>query len=263
MTLHAGLLPTALMAASVVLSGAGAAQEFKCEVDDSRSLGRERVMDEGGPTYDKGFEARTDGGSLVEKRYCSETSSIPQVSELSAFGKRAGTFRHVDYWSGRELVLVDDAGNIRVIKTNVSNAFERVLIFDAKGAPIVPLAKSESSDRTFGPTLIILEQYAQGHLSDGIVLAWMTHYHGEGNGADMGVMFARWLLSNRVPALQFLAKLDRDTSNYFGSMIAFGIFESNGKAVDRFKSLYRKGDNMAIDVALPMLDGLAGDKPPN
>jgi hypothetical protein len=247
----------------VVLTSASGAQ---CEADARSLLGKERELGESELAalppgiYDKVFSLVSDGGIYQEDRFCAETTSVPELVRFTVFGKPRGTFQHMDYWSGRDLTLLDASGHIRVIKTNVSIDFERVLIFDEKGGLVVPVDRSETSQATYTATAVLLNQYSAGHIDEAIILIWMLHYHGEANGADNFTVFASWLLDNKEAALRFARLLDKGTAAKLAASAGWALAErpvqSGERAVVKFARIYPAGASEFTDLVRLRAEGL-------
>jgi hypothetical protein len=206
--------------------------------------------------YDKAFVIESDGGVYREERLCSLETELPVASKFYLFGKLHGIFRTANSWSGRDLELYDAAGRLRIIKTNVTFEFQRVLYFDAEGR-----LNDQFKSRDLG-TSDVLDLYAQGELPDAIVLLWLLHYHGE--GGESGFAFANWLLSNRDKSLAMLKRLDRDLSLQIGQLAYRGLgdrpLKDGTTQQSRFRALFKMGDSEATDEVIRTLNQMDGIK---
>ena len=250
-----GIISATLFAAIAAAAGAQEAK-FNCDTDPLLEIGKRRILDENPGAYDKVYERVSDGGTLREKRYCAEEIDIPQISELYVFGERRGTFRHSNYWSGRDLELYDSQGRVRVIKSNVTIDFERVMLFNADGTIATSPERFDTSQATFSATSVILKKYSTGSIDDGIVLLWLLHYHGDHNGEDNGIVLARWVLNNLEASRKLFAKLDKDTSVALAQKLGYGIAEqrSNEAAIKAFRMAFKRGDSNVATAVIKLLD---------
>jgi hypothetical protein len=206
--------------------------------------------------YDKAFVIESDGGVYREERLCSTDTELPVTSKFYLFGKLHGIFRTANAWLGRDLELYDDAGRLRIVKTNVTFDFQRVLYFDAEGR-----LKDQFKPSDLG-TGGILDLYARGELPDAIVILWLLHYHGE--GGDSAFAFANWVLNNRDKTLAMMRRLDRDVSLELGQLAFLGFgdqpLKDGTSQQSRFRELYKSGDSEATDYVIRTLDQIDGTK---
>jgi hypothetical protein len=244
-------------AAAVVNTIPASAETSTCTADQDARLGKEQPAppdEEPGDKelpYEKMFKLEVDGGLYTHRRWCADTIQIPDTTEYSINGKVRGYFRHRDYWEGRDLELRDDQGRVRILKLNVTDAFERVMIFDDVGQLVAPL----NSVKGPSATAVILDELAKERLDPGTVMLWLLHYHGEGDGADNKAVFAGWLNTNKEAGLKFATFLGPKTGRVLASGASIPLRE-NPKAKDKFKVLYTKGASPMTDEIWKLLDSM-------
>lgn len=206
--------------------------------------------------YDKAFVFESNGGVYREERLCSLETELPVTSKFYLFGKLHGIFRTANAWSGRDLELYDEAGRLRIVKTNVTIDFQRVLYFDVEGR-----LQDQFKPSALG-TGGILDLYARDELPDAIVILWLLHYHGE--GGDSAFAFANWVLNNRDKTLAMMKRLDRDVSLELGQLAFRGLgdqpLKDGTSQQSRFRELYKSGDSEATDYVIRTLDQIDGTK---
>lgn len=238
----------ALFALALLSTQPSRASESACTADTSSILGAEHPAppdEEPGDKelpYDKVFRFDVDNGLYAYKRWCADQTLVPDTTEYYVHGKVRGYFRHRDYWDGRHLELSDEAGRVRILKTNITDAFERVLIFDANGQVIAPLGKVSGPSAT----RLILEEFAKERLDPAIVMLWLLHYHGEGNNADNMSVFTQWLLANKDATIRFSSILGPKITNHLALGASVRIHE-RPKAREKFAELYPKGTSPFTD----------------
>jgi hypothetical protein len=238
---------TSLLLAS--LGSLGAALAAQCEAESTGIMGKQTEAEANSGNFDKIYSFQTEGGTFAQKRYCANDIVYPDVTELFAFGKSNGLFRHYEHWSGRDLQLFDDNKKTRVIKTNITVDFERVLIFDEKGNLLVPLDKSETAMNTHIATRKLFDLYSAGTLPDGVLLLWLLQYHGEAQSVENNAVFFQWSLKHQSLALKFFSRLDAATSQALAKDLFSGVIEApkEFKAATRFREAFPKGSGFLID----------------
>ncbi len=252
--------PLAAVLAFLVIATPAMSEE-KDEVCKDYTLPLHNRQKEVEPPYgafDKAIVVESNGGVYREERLCSTETELPVTSKFYVFGKLHGMFRTANAWSGRDLELYDEAGRLRIVKTNVTFDFQRVLYFDAEGR-----LSDQFKLGNLG-TGGILDLYVRGELPDAIVILWLLHYHGE--GGDSGFAFAHWMLSmsNRDKFLALMKRLDRDLSLELGQLAFRGLgdrpLEDGTTQQSRFRALFKAGDSEATDYVIQTLDQMDGIK---
>jgi hypothetical protein len=221
----------------------------QCEAESTGIMGKQTEAEADSGNFDKIYSFQTEGGTYAQKRYCANDIVYPDVTELFAFGKSNGLFRHYEHWSGRDLQLFDDNKKTRVIKTNITVDFERVLIFDEKGNLLTPLDKSETAMNTHIATLKLFDLYSAGTLPDGVLLLWLLQYHGEAQSVGNNSVFLQWALKDQSLALKFFSRLDGATSKALANNLFSAVIDSPKEfdAATRFRIAFPKGSSMLTD----------------
>lgn len=245
-------LVIALAVVLAVTPAFSADQDEVCKDETLILSNRQKEVEPPLGPFDKAFVIESNGGVYREERLCSPETELPVSSKFYMFGKLHGVLHTSDGWSGRDLELYDDEGRLRVIKTNVTFDFARVLYFDAKGQLV-----DQTKLRTFG-TSDILQLYEHGELPDAVVLLWLLHYHGE--GGDTSFALANWLLSNRDKALVMMKRLDRDRDMLLAlarvAVNGLGDHKLNDGTTQqsRFRAMFKLGDSVTTDEMIHTLN---------
>jgi hypothetical protein len=238
---------TALLLAS--LGSLQVAIGAQCEAESIGIMGKQTEAEANSGNFDKVYSFQTEGGTYAQKRYCANDIVYPDVTELFAFGKSNGLFRHYEHWSGRDLQLFDDNKKTRVIKTNITVDFERVLIFDENGNLLVPLDKSETPMNTYLATRKLFDLYSAGTLPDGVLLLWLLQYHGEAQSVGNNSVFLQWALKDQSLANKFFSRLDAATSKALANDLFSSVIDSPKEvdAATRFRTALPKGSSLLTD----------------
>jgi hypothetical protein len=233
----------------VSLGSLQAAQSAQCEAEATSIMGKQTEAEAESGNFDKVYSFQTEGGTYAQKRYCANDIVYPDVTELFAFGKSNGLFRHYEHWSGRDLQLFDDNKKTRVIKTNITVDFERVLIFDENGNLLTPLDKSETAMNTHIATRKLFDLYSAGTLPDGVLLLWLLQYHGEAQSVGNNSVFLQWALKDQSLALKFFSRLDAATSKALANDLFSGVNDAPKEfdAAARFRTAFPKGSSLLSD----------------